>query len=129
MKRIKFLMLFLSFNLFCACPELDEIDSSIKIVNNTSKDIYFWGRGEVSELIWRPNKNFLIASSSTFELKGKFIETLSDGSKFYIWIFDRQVIDTVPWEQVKENNMYLKRYDLTLQELEAMNWEVIYDGS
>jgi len=43
-------------------------------------------------------------------------------------LFDEEVIDNNSWGDIVDNDMYLIRYDLTLQDLEAMNWEIEYDG-
>ena len=127
-KRITILVLALS--LFCACPDKDIIDSTIYIKNETNKDIYIWVKGEPPILDWKPNDNFLILSGKVWELEGEFKKrNYSNNDKLYIWLFDRKLIDSISWEQVKRDNLYLKRYDLTTQDLERMNWEIVYDGN
>ena len=129
-KRITILVLVLS--LFCACPDKDKdnIDATICIKNNTNKDIYFLYRGSISILDRAPTRDFLIISNGTLEFGGYFKgRNYSNNDKLYIWLFDRKLIDSIPWGQVKRDNLYLKRYDLTTQDLERMNWEIIYDGS
>lgn len=42
------------------------------------------------------------------------------------YIFDADVIDSLPWSTIKSNYMVLERYDLTLSDLEYMNWEIKY---
>ena len=43
-----------------------------------------------------------------------------------VFIFDEKVIKTMTWDTIKANNLYLKRYDLTLGDLQNSNWRVIY---
>jgi hypothetical protein len=43
-----------------------------------------------------------------------------------IFIFDAAIVDTTPWETIKKNYLILKRYDLTLKELDSLNFKVIY---
>jgi hypothetical protein len=129
MRIIKIIFLSVVCLIFYGCPSIDDVDSTIYIKNNSQNDIYFWERGKNPELLWKPNETFLIPSQSTYILKGNYLGAHSDGSKFYIWLFDREVINNTPWEEVVENERYLIRYELTLQKIKALNWEVIYDGN
>ena len=124
MKYFKFLTLFVIVAMLQGCPNTDDVDSIIYIKNNSQNDIYFWERGKDPELLWKPNENFLIEKDSSTKLG-----YINNGSKLYIWLFDREVIDNTPWEEVVENEMYLIRYELTLDELNAMNWQLVYDGN
>src|SRR5690554_1852915 len=128
MKIIRIFVLVISSFLFCGCPEVNEVDSTIYINNSSLDDIYFVGRGDANYYPWAPSENRLVLSNTVFPYKGPFKESLSNGSKIYIWLFDREIIDNTPWEEVVENEMYLTRYDLTLQDLEEMNWEIIFEG-
>ncbi|HZH74315.1 MAG TPA: hypothetical protein VFD91_17620 [Mariniphaga sp.] len=43
-----------------------------------------------------------------------------------IGVVDQNDIDTYGIEEVKSNYMLLKRYDLTLQDLKDMNWQIVF---
>lgn len=43
-----------------------------------------------------------------------------------IFIFDAQIIESTPWDIVKANYLVLKRYDLSLEDLQEMNWTITY---
>ena len=43
-----------------------------------------------------------------------------------IYVFDAEVIETVPWSTVAHDYMVLKRYDFSLLDLQKMNWTVTY---
>ncbi|MCK9617890.1 MAG: hypothetical protein M0R21_08655 [Lentimicrobiaceae bacterium] len=43
-----------------------------------------------------------------------------------VFIFDAHVLETAPWDTVKANYLVLKRYDLSLQDLQIMNWTITY---
>ena len=45
------------------------------------------------------------------------------------YVFDAKIYDEKGWDYIKTNNLVLKRYDLTLQNLEDMNWTITYDGN
>ena len=128
MKLLKYVFSISILFLLYGCPDVDEIDSTIYIKNNSDKDIYFVGRGDEEFYPWAPSENRLILSNTVFFYKGSFKESLLDGSILYIWLFDREVIDNTPWKEVVANEMYLIRYELTIQNLEAMNWEIVYTG-
>jgi hypothetical protein len=51
---------------------------------------------------------------------------LSSLKKLNIWIFDAQIIETLPWDTVKKNYMILKRYSLTEEQLDSANWIINY---
>lgn len=43
-----------------------------------------------------------------------------------VFIFEASVIESTPWDTVKVNYLVLKRYDLSLQDLQSMNWTITY---
>lgn len=57
-------------------------------------------------------------------------ETLINQNNQYgiisILIFSSDTIQTYSWEEIQKNYNVLKRYDLSLQDLERMNWTITY---
>lgn len=49
--------------------------------------------------------------------------------KLYLFIYKQSTLDNHPWEEIQEQNIYDKLYVLTLNELNTMNWQVVYDGN
>lgn len=45
-----------------------------------------------------------------------------------IFLFDGNVLEEKGWDYIRENNLVLKRYDITLEDLQKMNWTITYDG-
>ena len=43
-----------------------------------------------------------------------------------IYIFDENVLRTISWDTLKAKNLYLKRYDLSLEDLRKNNWTITY---
>jgi len=43
-----------------------------------------------------------------------------------IYIFDEEVLKNNAWEDVINNYLVLQRYDLSLQDLEKLNWKICY---
>jgi hypothetical protein len=46
-----------------------------------------------------------------------------------IFVFDAQVLETTPWATVTQNYMILQRYDLSLADLQRLNWTLTYPPS
>jgi len=43
-----------------------------------------------------------------------------------IYVFNAKVLEGNTWETVKANYLVLKRYDLSLEDLQRMNWTITY---
>ena len=43
-----------------------------------------------------------------------------------IYIFDAGVLESTPWSTVVNDYMVLKRFDLSLQNLQKMDWTITY---
>ena len=41
-------------------------------------------------------------------------------------IFDEEVLESNAWEDIGNNYMVLQRYDLSLQDLQQLNWQISY---
>ena len=46
--------------------------------------------------------------------------------KMCLFIFYKDVVNSVPWETIRKDYMVLQRYDLSIDELEKLNWTVYY---
>ena len=57
---------------------------------------------------------------------GKIFLHNIDSDTLMVFVFDAHVLETTPWDTVKANYLVLKRYDLSLQDLENMNWTITY---
>lgn len=114
----------------------------IKVVNKSNKKIYlseYYNNLEITvpKITRSPlgSWQYVIEnqeSSKVFLYDGTCIEHL-----FYpinkgimtVFVFDGSILESKGWDYVKENNLFLKRYDLTLKNLEDMNWKITYDGN
>ena len=58
---------------------------------------------------------------------GNCVETqVPDSSKIMIFIFDAHTLETVSWKTVIDEKLYLKRYDLSVHDIESMGWKFSY---
>ena len=131
MKYFKFLVLFVVAGIFQGCPlEGDsEIVANLTIINNSDEMIVI--------LIKHSNNEVIPSDFRWFEIKddpipvdGKFSFTILDDMNQKLWFlfYKQSTLNNHTWEEIQENNIYDARYSFTLEELRAMNWELVYDG-
>ena len=119
------------------CPDNDQItDATITIINNTNESIVYYSINKsttdtlLSSLpypISVENTDSVDANNST-KFGGPFKKLFNDNPSdiLIIFLFSRDTIEQVPWERIVDEYLVLRRYDLTLEDLEAMDWTVVY---
>ncbi len=55
-----------------------------------------------------------------------YYEDIIPSDTLMVYVFDAEVLESVSWSEVVENYMVLKRYDLSLYDLQHMNWTITY---
>ncbi len=117
------------------CPNHDDkiITGQIMLKNNIEESIYFYedisDHGLSSNNIsqYRLTKQKILSrDSNNIKVYGHFFE---NNKKLYVFVFKQSTLDNHTWEEIQEQNIYDKLYVLTLDDLNAMNWEVVYDGN
>jgi len=137
-----FLFIAYLFLSFCGCirKETANCHFNIHVKNNTNKSIYIDGSfnypdtnlqsytdpspalaGEYYKV--KPSETTNLYQRSCYE---EVFKTRIPSDTIMVYIFDAQTLVTTPWETVKKNNLYLKRYDLSLQDLRNLNWRINY---
>ena len=48
------------------------------------------------------------------------------GGKFTVFVFSKDVVDNTPWETVRDDYLILERFDVTLEELKALDYTLTY---
>jgi len=43
-----------------------------------------------------------------------------------VYVFDSEILESTSWDTIKARNLYLKRFDLSLQDLQMNNWTITY---
>lgn len=51
---------------------------------------------------------------------------MSISDTLMIFIYDAYTLETIPWDTVRKNYLILKRYDLSLEDLQGMNWTITF---
>ena len=138
MKGLKIsLILFYCFILF-ACPDkADPIDSTLIIVNNSNENIVYKIEfnllGDTSlqtfsfPLTTENIENRIILTNEQDSISEGFINYLENSNEILmVYLLSKDTIDQVPWERIRDDNLVLRRYDLTLEDLESLNWTIEY---
>lgn len=115
----------------------------ITVINKTNKTIYVVGSyqypntdaykntpdplktGFTKVLLNESTKNVLPSFGTSYE---SIYEYEIPSGILMVYIFDGPTLETEGWDYIKEHNLVLKRYDLTLKDLKNMNWTIAYDG-
>ncbi len=112
---------------------------AVTIRNSSSKVIYFSSASDVPQIPAGANPQtsgeyFKISpGASKQDIFGRDRGCYEDlfkenNNKLYYLIYDEQVLLNNSWEDVVVNDMVLKRYSFTLEEMKAANWIIVYSG-
>ena len=132
MKTLKIMsILFIAFLIQdCEDPGKKQ-DFNFELKNALNEDIFI--HSEINSLVI--NSNFFPLKPNFFALTGQsykqgiFIKNFENGNKLWILIFKKSTLDTRTWQEIKDQGLYDKRYSFTLEELKAINFQIIYDGN
>ena len=118
--------------------ENENLVSTINFNNTSKSDVYVHGSYNYPDTLLTyefpsPTLNpqiFKVGANSSseqaLETRGNYLAKLKDIERFVVFVFDAEVLETTPWDTVKVNYMVLKRYDLSLEDLESLNWTITY---
>jgi len=128
MKYFKFLLLFITMGILQGCPGED--DGLVLINGLTLKNISGETVSEVNSSNLYFNQLIELKNNSNYQRCKYYTQQFKTGDeKIWILIYKQSTIDNHSWKEIQEQNLYDKRYSFTLDELNAMNWEVVYDGN
>ncbi|MEP7093384.1 MAG: hypothetical protein ABI793_04935 [Flavobacterium sp.] len=138
MKNI-FIMALVTLFVSCA-PEKDDANChvSVNIINNSNKVIYFGGIGGTPAIGYNPLKSGdyfkIIPGASKIHAFGRDRGCYEDlfaenNNKLYYLIFDEQVLKSEPWDSIVKYDKVLKRYSFSVEQMNDVNWKIIYDGN
>ena len=128
------MMLFSLLSMGMKCVEQPPVDNRLKIVNYSEKRISvsysaIYPDTSLAENYEKYECLVLLANStSNFEeycsWEEVYQQSVSDTIMFFI--FDNNIVKTIPWDTIRKNYMILERYDLTYEDLVKMNWTIEY---
>lgn len=133
MKRVSFfLFLFILSILSCRDNPLTEKVYSIKVYNNSQKTVTtFYEKNypdtnlpDQKPLLSEIKQNNYTFIDSREKWEEAFSEAPKDTLSFYILSID--TLSKYPWGIITSQYKILKRYDLSLQDLQNQNWRITY---
>jgi len=131
MKKI-ILLFFLTICFSCINHETET--RYIKVTNKSKKEIYsFFMRKQMSLQAYHDESpEFINAEKGGFSLLylikpkwEKYIEQASD-KKLKIFLIEKDSVDKYGWEKIFEKDIYNKQYNLTIDDLDKMDWQIEY---
>lgn len=137
MEKMKIMTFMIILLVVFGCPDKEEFTPDITLVirNNSNDSIVEYREyAELTDTIFQEFSPF--TSDQSIELGSippqeeieipEETERLSRFGAIHIYIFDKDTLKTVSWDQIRDDYNVLRRYDLTLEDLEAMNWIIEY---
>jgi FPC/CPF motif-containing protein YcgG len=132
---IVLLLLFTGMTLSMKCiKETDDCHYYITLNNQSDKRVYLvvtYDYPDTSMNFQNPRYHsdlYQIAAKSNDWIKsGPCIESNinnSPGKKISLFIFDAELVDATPWNQVRQNYQVLKRMDLTAEEIDNAHYSI-----
>lgn len=132
-------LLFFVFLLSCEGSIFDTADSRLKIKNSSLKAIYFNKQFNFPDTLNLSNPSFLVNvelkllvdKNKSITFSKTTIEHVFENSiasdTLSIYIYDAEVIENTPWEQIQEEYLVLKRFDLSYQDILDANWLIEFN--
>lgn len=135
MNYLKFLVLFLTMGMLQGCPTPDDeiLAGKLLIKNRCNEDFYYYEDFSIN-IVNSTDINFnrLKAQHLTVDNVKEvnlYQYHFEKNQRLYLFIFKQSTLDNHSWEEIQDQNLYDKRYSFTLDELNSMNWEIVYDGN
>ena len=121
------------------CDNKEDCNQTITFRNQSGKQLYVTSALEYPDTLYiahgpSPSPAFekvqvdetntrALARRSCMELVYK---DLIPSDTLMIYVFDAHVIESTPWTTVIDDDLVLKRYDLSLQDLRTLHWTITY---
>jgi len=143
MKKINILLFFtlvLLIGVNCR-REKDNCHKTITFINKTEGTLYVTSAYEYPDtMVFRTEPNPILNPNFTKVLPKEnntqvlwsrdcielAFKDLIPSDTLMIYVFAGQVLNTTPWDIVKANHLVLKRYDLSLEDLQKLDWTITY---
>lgn len=131
---------YLSFSSSTCNKEDENCHRNIFVDNKSAKDIYILPSWEYPDTtIYHQNVSpkaagqlkIMASTNDATYLPRRcwehdFSESRIGKDTLIIYLFDAQIVENVPWDSIRVRNQYLKRFDLSLSDLQKLNWQLVY---
>ena len=134
--------------LFCICfsnacnrhVDREDCHFTIAFVNNSRKSVYVRQAGYSDTLYIKdfsytpkaPNNMYKVIegqiNTKVLKLRRCYEADFQYGDlkRLMIFVFDAEIVENTPWEIVSKDYLVLKRYDVTLEDLQRLDWKITY---
>ena len=128
------ILIFISTLLFISCENPDQT-YKFRIINDSEKALYFdrsiSNRSVYPDTLISETKVQLKVSPYTTSYEGGLISTEEVFKKYSIdtlsiYFFDADIVDNYSWETIREEYKILKRYDLSIEDIQLLDYEIPY---
>lgn len=132
MKPAFYLLIILACLFLQACPDRydPEPDFHFTIINDTNERIYFFMKHAdtiiTPKISSAPPLMYIEPMDSL--IQPEWSELYTNQRKLNIIIFKASTIKKYPWQEIQEKDIVDKRFVLTLDDLKAMNYKIVFDG-
>ena len=134
MKTITFLFFLI---LLCSCPKKDDnCNTLIIIMNKSNTGIYYIEQFSYPDTTlgsfnpYFPDSHHLVNGNSDRATEHRADDCYEGALNYYgklmLFVIDEKVITTEPWDTIRKKYLILRRYDLTLKDLQNANWRITY---
>ncbi|WCM40833.1 hypothetical protein MG290_07550 [Flavobacterium sp. CBA20B-1] len=128
-------LIFINVLLFISCENPTQT-YKFRIINNSEKTIYFEKNESIISNVYPDTlipeqKVQLKVSPHTISYQGGLISIEEVFKKYNIdtlsiYFFDAYVVDNYSWETIREEYKVLKRYDLSIEDIQLLDYEITY---
>lgn len=142
MKRIIILFLIAFVFLSNKC-EKENCHPTITFHNTSSKAVYIMDDSNYPDTLYFQTYAGLVHNSHTNKVLSNSLNTAAlrvtpscwedvikgdqvPSDTIMIFVFDAEHIENLPWSEITNNYMVLKRYELSLEDLVNLNWIITY---
>ncbi len=125
------------------CDENHECHKSIMIINNSNQAIYVQGETHYPDTLYFGHYSGLTSNPEIFKVppssssdnplqrRDCYEDIFNYGVEIpsgilMVYIFDAGILESTPWSTVVNDYLVLKRFDLSLQNLQKMDWVITY---
>lgn len=111
------------------CDKLADHVYSIKVQNNTADTLQFYASyvyPDTAIAKEKPRLKMAYPSNySYWDSKEKW-EAILPSDTISMYILSKDTVDNYSWDLIRSDNKILKRYDLSIKDLEKQNWTITY---
>jgi hypothetical protein len=107
-------------------------DNRLWVYNNSNRNVCFETYNHYPDTsigIFKPYFSVEPGDSSPIRIQGTWENYFNDAIKsdtLMIFVFDAHIVDSLDWYVIRQQQRYIKRYDLSYEELKNRNWRIIY---